>query len=79
MVEIKTRQDVLAFATKVQRFMDEHGVGIILACCHLNTYPNDTRYCSGHGVYGDGMKFEDCPFKSYCRELYNDRSDKGGH
>lgn len=77
MIHLRTRDEALVFATRVKKFMDKHGVGVILACCHLNTYPNDTRYCSGHGVYGDGYKFEDCPFKSYCRELYDRRLEEG--
>lgn len=71
MVTLENHIEALEFATRVKAFMDTHSVGIILACCHLNTYPNDTRFCSGHGVYGDGRKFEDCPFKSYCRDIYN--------
>lgn len=71
MVRLSNRKDISVFSHRVQRFMDTHGTGVILTCCHLNTYPNDTRYCSGHGLYGDNRSAEDCKFKDYCRELYS--------
>lgn len=60
---------IIHFSQEVKQFMDTHSVGIILACCHLNTYPNDTHYCSGHGLYGDNRDSTDCKFKEYCKEL----------
>lgn len=60
---------LISLSEKVRCFMKTHGVGIILACCHLNTYPNDTHYCSGHGLYGDNRDHNDCCFKKYCEEI----------
>ena len=70
MIEINNRIDAQQFAQRVQRFMDKNGTGLILTVCHLNTYPDDTHYCCGHGLYGDNRNAEDCRFKDYCRELY---------
>lgn len=60
---------LISLSQKVRCFMETHGVGIILASCHLITYPNDTHYCSGHGLYGDNTGHNDCCFKEYCREI----------
>lgn len=60
---------LISFSQEVKQFMDTHGVGVAIACCHLNTYPDDTYYCSGHGLYGDTKDNCDCKFKEYCEEL----------
>lgn len=69
MVDLATQVQRISFAKKVSQFMDTHCVGITIACCHLNTYPNDTHYCSGHGLFGDNGDTSDCEFKEYCKEL----------
>lgn len=66
---INSREQANSFAQEVRRFMNVHGVGITLACCHLVTYPDDTEFCSGHGLFGDNRDSHDCRFKDYCKEL----------
>jgi hypothetical protein len=68
------RKEVVSFGKKAFRFMETHGCGFVMACCHLTTYPNDTHYCSGHGKYGDNRDSNDCPAKKWCEEIAKRRN-----
>lgn len=70
MVELNTRCDVISFSHKVIGVMNRNAISMIHACCYLNTYPNDTHYCSGHGIYGDNRSTGDCPLKSLCEAIH---------
>lgn len=75
MVEINNRREATLFGRKVEKFGAKHGTGFILTCCHLNTYPDDTKYCSGHGLYGQYEHIhDDCPFKAWCAEIHERES-----
>lgn len=63
------RSQLITFSEEVRKFMDRYGVGPTIACCYLNTYPDDTHYCSGHGLYGDNRDCKDCKFKECCKDI----------
>lgn len=72
MIHITSREDVAALGGRVSKLMYTYGVSVTRACCFLNTYPDDTRYCSGNGLYGDKRDTSDCPFKDQCRALHEE-------